>query len=271
MAIVRLAALLCLLVVVGCQKSTPTSVPTMLALTSSTQPGVTAPATGSFAEGFLKSVKAGKAKASDLTADFKKLIAPATTDADKAVGYSDWAAEAWLADLATKVNTDKLTTVNAGTTSYITTPKLNGETGRTVMVVVMEAGKPKVDGLHIAALTSEYNLAIEPVAAYTAVAFLDSVLTGQTKLTQKLLSPSAKLRVAPPLDDLDKAQGFNAGILGIKLSNFRGKASYYNISAMSKNPIVFTGELFGPTENRKFTLKLVTIGGNTLVEDFDPN
>ncbi|MGL6074922.1 MAG: hypothetical protein ACRC8S_12240 [Fimbriiglobus sp.] len=256
------AALVAIWVVIGCQKQS-SSVPTQAALTTANTNSTTAPTSPAFVEAFLKDVKAGKAKPAALSMAFKKFIAPATKDADKAQGYSDWSAEAWLADLATKVGTEKIKTATANGVQYVTVPGPNATTGRTVLTVVTEGGSPKVNHLHIAPVGSDYDFTSEPTAGFTAVAFLDAVMAGEIKTAEKFLSAATKAKLAPPLDDGDKAQGFNAGMLSVKLDNFKGKATKATIKTLTAKSA--TGELTSPTP-RTFTLTLSATG---TIDDFD--
>ena len=235
--------------------------------------GGAAVAGADFVAEFLKAVQAGKASPALLTANFKKAVAPSSTEANRAAGYSDWGAESWLAELKTMVGTANVQTYPMGDGATVATaaPPQPG-VGRTVVLLVKEGATVKVDHLYVAPAGSESNLGTDTAAAYAATAFADLVLTRQPRLAERLLTSGVKAKLAPPFDDGDKAQGFNRGILGIKLSNFAGGSTRPKVVSASSPAMLATGELLGPgSEVRKFTLKLAAVGQSVLVDDFDPN
>jgi hypothetical protein len=219
---------------------------------------------------FLASVAAGKADPGKLTPAFKKVVADPVTEADKAQGYSDWAAEQWLKPFAGKVPTSG-TGAAIGPDRVVVTA---GQAGRAVLRMARAGGGWQVDWFHLAPPGAEAVSLTgggdQLARAFTTVAFLDTALTNQRRLAEAVLTLGAKSRLAPPLGD---PIGYNRGVLGVRLSKFREAATGYRVGNPSAEQM--TGVLTGPEHpnGRPFTLKLVQgrNPGEWLVDDFQPN
>ena len=268
--------------IVGCgSKTTPTGTTAPTAGVSATGPvavttvaaisGQADAATLAKAGEFAKELQAGKLKAALLTPAFKKLIAPATTEADKAQGYSDWGAESWLAEHAKGASAEQAKGLMLDANTTLVTAR--SAAGRTLMRLVKSGSGFLIDWIDVTTAVGEFDFSQAPAPAFAAVAFLDALLTKQAKLAESLLAPAGAKKIAPPLDDADGKRGYNAGILGIKLNNFRGSSVGADKLALAKDGVAYalTGELTGAGEARRFTIKLTIVNGTWLVEEFMPN
>ncbi len=286
------AAVVMVGLIVGCGSPTPAPVVNKSAPLQG-QPTKSEPGKGGdpgaatkAATDLLTAVKDGKATPTLLTVEFKKLIAAPTSEADKAVGYSDWETGHWLKDQATKVGTTNVTVSEINADTVIVTaspPTVTPPVGRTVARMVKVGANLQLDWLHVAPAGST-DLPLTGSSAgvagnLIATAFLDNNIQKQSGVLAKLLTPALKKRLAPPLDSIDESLGYNRGILSIKFTNFRDTATSYtvvsNANHTNANDMTFTytGELIAPGGNRKFTLKL-TRGSppdSWLVDDFQPN
>ncbi len=206
------------------------------------------------AKAFLAATAADPSK---LTAGFKKLIAPAATDAAKA----DWEAEQYLANrVVGKAGTLKITYALAPDTVVATTAVA-------VLKLVKDPNGWLVDWIHVGP-PGDRTWPVDPTgSAFVTAAFLDCAITQQSALVEAVLSPTLKAKLAPPSDDVDRARGYNQGILRLKLSAFRGSSTDY------KTETVNVGEATGKLgDGRAFTVKLAkgSKPGEWLVDDFQP-
>lgn len=221
---------------------------------------------------FLTAVEKGTPDLAKVTPEFKQLIGPPTTEADKARGYSDWAAEQWLKEnLVGKAKTDTMTaaSVTPETVAVTASARASEKPACTILRLVKSGSGFLVDWVHFVPqkyLGTFAGTGDKPAIAFAAHAFLDTLITGQHGLTEALLSPAAKARLAPPLND---PLGYNRAMLGIKLAGLRGKATEWKARVTEAS---VTGQLLEPgAKERAFTLKLVKGPRPTewLVEEFD--
>lgn len=227
-----------------------------------------------FAGEFLTSLRDGKANPTQLTPAFKKIIAEPITEADRSQGYSDWATEQWLQAIGKRVGQGSPAAIPLGSDSVIVTVAPSATAGRTALRVIRSGTAWLVDWLHVApaGVAIEFTGSGEVLAARWATAtFLEPALAGETRLAEAALSAVGKAKLAPPLGGDDTTRGYNRGILGVKLSAFRGGAVGATLSRIDGSSA--TGDLLGVGGDRRtFTLKLVP--GSTpdlrLVDDFDP-
>ena len=268
--------------IVGCgSKTTPSgATPPSAALSATTPAAATTVAAASGpadaatlakAGEFAKDLQAGKLKAALLTPAFKKLIAPATTEADKAQGFSDWGAESWLAEHAKGASAEQAKGLMLDADTTLVTAK--SAAGRMLMRLVKSASGILIDWIDVTTDVGEFDFSQAPAPAFAAVAFLDALLTKQTKLAESLLSPAGAKSIAPPLDDADAKRGFNVGILRIKLNNFLGSSTGADKLALVKEGAGYalSGEMTGANEVRKFSIKLTLVNGTWMVAEFLPN
>jgi hypothetical protein len=200
---------------------------------------------------------------------FKQLIAPPTTDSDKARGYSEWGAEQWLKDtLAGKAGYTVLWAGSVSPDAVIFTATDQGQSGRVVLRLAKSGPGFLVDWVHVGPQKDRVNLdggGDNLARSFTVHAYLDTLVGGQHALTESLLTPAVKARLAPPLND---PLGYNRAMLGVKLAGFRGKAAGWKAGGTDETVAGQLVEPGGP--ERAFTLKLVkgSRPSEWLVEDF---
>ena len=218
---------------------------------------------------FLTALKAGRAAASGLTPEFKALVAAGA-------GAPDWAAQHWLdefkgdpAAVAAQVY------LPLGDSLLVAATAIGGADPKPTtyckMVRTPGASKYAVAWLHTSPLRPRVELLTDTAAKFVAVAFVDTLLTKQTPLAVSLLAPSALKRFAPPLDADDEKLGYNRGLLGLKLGNFRESFTSvtYGVATKAGPNLALSGELTGPGAERcKFTVTVAPAGSGWLVEDF---
>jgi len=213
------------------------------------------------AKAFLADMVAGKADPAKLTVGFKKIVASPTMEADKDRGYSDWEAEHYLkTKVAGKAGPLKLAYPLNADTVIVTT-------GAAFLKLVKEPSGWLVDWVHIGPSGDRVWPVDTTGAAFVLAGFLDTVHTSNLLLSEALLSPGQKARIAPPLDDVDRKRGYNRSILNQKLAAFAGSSANYKIERINLNEA--TGKL---GDGRPFTVKLAkgVKSGEWLIDDFQP-
>ena len=271
---VRLAVALCACLAPACNKSvapvaTPASAPSK-SLTA-TPGGTAAPDSAAKAgEAFLTALSAGKATAAQLSPEFKKLVAPSAASIDWAAGHwlDDFKGDAKAVEKRTAYPLDATTTLVVGESGAVAPAK-----AFTYGKLVSKPGSPDalVDWLHVSPVRPAVDLTGDTAAKFVAVAFVDTLLTKQTPLAVSLLAPTALKRLAPPLDPDDEKLGYNRGILGIRLGNFRESFTSvtYGPATKAGANLTLAGELTEPgSERRKFVVTVAPAGSGWLVEDF---
>ncbi len=259
---VRIVTWVGVLLTVGCTKPTPNpplpekDQPRKVA--DATTPGQTPTATPgvdplSFAKDVLKAIHEGGATAAQLTPQFKKVIAEPVFDADQAAGYSDSAADSWLKQYQGKLTAPSVYAFGADANSQLFTGFLPGEKPRAFTLRLANVnGSWLVDWF----LPAEVDPATIPktgdAPTFAAAAFLEALLGSNTPLAAGLMAPDAKARLAPPFRG--EKRPFNAGILGTKLTTYRGNCTGFSITKTEGGTV--TGELLGPAK-KSFALKLV--------------
>jgi len=273
MKFVRLAVAVGVCLAPACNKpAAPVATPPSSAMSSggvAVVPAVGADAAKS-GDTFMKSLRAGKAAAAQLTPGFKKLVAPAAT-------APDWAAGQWLEEFkgdAAAVEKQTAYPLDGTSTLVVGEPAAAAPVKAftySKLVKPSGAADTLVDWLHVSPARPAVDLSTDTAAAFVAVAFVDTVLTKQTPLAVSLLAPTALKRLAPPLDPDDEKLGYNRGILGIRLGNFRETFTSvsYGVAAKAGASLTLAGELTGPgSERRKFVVTVAPAGSGWLVEDF---
>jgi hypothetical protein len=188
-----------------------------------------------FAADFLKAVRERRAAAAQLTAEFKKVYAPAEFEEDKAKGYSDAAAAENLKLAATEVGEDpKLISADGRVALFVA----KGKAGERTLLRVAADGEPKADWLGV----GPKNLPDSPfkgdadAAQFTAMAFLDAALTRKFHLAEGLLSDAGKMNLGK--SELDGK--YNVGALKNKLAELFGGATQYTVTAAAKDTVTAT-------------------------------
>lgn len=188
-----------------------------------------------FAIHFLRDLNEGTATSAMLTPQFKKVIAEPVFEADRAIGYSDDGAAAWLARFKGKMGTATITPHVAGTTSDA--PGFTGTAAggsplrsRYELRIVNPGDGWRADWFVVGpdgGATSQ-NFSPGGPAGFAGMAFLEAVIAKDAALAEGLMTPALKARLAPPFDS-DKARGYNRGILAAKLAELRGSSTGYAV------------------------------------------
>jgi hypothetical protein len=200
-----------------------------------------------FAADFLKAVKAGKGDPAQLSAEFKKVYAPAELEAEKAQGYSDAAAGQQLKFVATEVG-DDLTVVTADGRFVLFVAK--GKAGERTLVRVADDGGLKIDWLGVSPKNlpeMKFAKGEGDAAQFAAMAFLDAALTRKFQLAEGTLSDAGRAKLGASVID----GKYNFGAFKNKLEELFGGATQYTVSSATKDTV--TAGVGGRTA----TLKLV--------------
>ncbi len=189
--------------------------------------------TKSAAADFLKAVKDGKATPAQLTAEFKKVYAPAELDAEKAQGYSDTAAAQLLKLAATEVGDDpKLLTADGQFALFAA----KGKAGERTLLRVASDGK--IDWLSVGpkSLPDSSFKGDGDAAQFTAMAFLDAALTRKFHLAEGLLSDAGRSNLGKSVID----GKYDFGALKNKLAELFGGATQYAVTVATKDTVTAT-------------------------------
>ncbi len=273
MKFVRLAVALCVGLAPACNKpAAPVTTPTTatakpLTVAPGGGPTPTPPDPAKSGETFLAALRDRKLTPAMLTPEFKAVLAPAGSG-------SDWAVGNWLGSFHTDIQNRAAYPLDANSTLVfgISMGAFNPQTSTYCKLVTPPgAAEPLVAWLHASPARPAVDLSTDTAPKFTAVAFVDTLLTKQTPLAVSLLAPAALKRLAPPLDDDDAKLGYNRGLLSLKLGGFRESFTSVTYGAATKAGanLTLAGELTGPgTERRKFTVTVAPAGAGWLVEDF---
>jgi len=245
-----------------------------------TDKGTTEPTTSTgaimTAKELLKSISANQVDFSKLSPDFKKLIGPPTSSADKERGYSEWSINEWVKTFAKRVPTSEPQEIELASGVLAVIAPGNATSGPAVLRFTKYGPDWLVDWLHIGPDNLDGKLTSKDKAAeFATVAFLQTVLADQLTLSETLLTPSLKARIAPPLPG---DEGFNKTTLKNKLLQLRGSATTYTINKLNFGADagnadgVLTVAAGKPSDSRPFSIKLVkgTKPGEWLIDDFEP-
>ncbi len=279
MKFVRLAVLVGVCLVPACNKpaapvATPTSAAKPATGTASTAPA--APNAGSPSDEaaardagheFLTALKAGRATAATLTSEFRALVAAGS-------GAPDWASQHWLDEFKGDAVASQLYLPLGDGVLVAATPIAGADPKPTTYCKILRtpgASKYAVAWLHTSPSRPPVELSTDTAAKFAGVAFVDTVLTKQTRLAESLIAPAAAKKLAPPLDDEDAKLGYNRGILTIKLNGFREAftSATFGPAVKAGANLTVSGELTGPgSERRKFVVTVAPGGSGWFVEDF---
>ena len=169
------------------------------------------------AQDFVKAVQDGKASSAGLTPAFKKVIAPAELDADKATGFSESGVQAWLDTAKTRIGSHDLKVAYAtadfalASADYRTEELPRIPPGKTYLRLIRSNTVWLIDYAIIGRTRTTFPLPVDGQAAptFAAIAFTEAMLTRNSAGVEQLFSKSAKAKLAPPLFDTDKEQGYS--------------------------------------------------------------
>jgi len=214
---------------------------------------------------FVKAVQDGKATSASLSLAFKKIIAPAELDADKAVGFSESGAQAWLSAAKATAKAEGLK-VDLATADYAILSSVGNKPGRVFLRLAKVGTSWLVDH---ARFNARSTIEVASAATLAAALFVEAVLAGDTPEIEALLSKTAKGKLAPPRFDDDKVQGFDRLNLRSSLADlFPAGLGFANVSqenAGLKATVTFT--VAGANRIFVLTLAAGATPGEFLVDD----
>lgn len=179
---------------------------------------------------FLTAVREKKATPDQLTAEFKKVFAPAGLEAEKAQGYSDTVAAAELSFLAADVGTDDVTAVANADGSAFAVGKNKTTGGRTLVRVVKVGADLKADWLSVgpAGVPDAALKGDDAPAQFAVQSLIDAVLRKKHTHAQALLTEAARKKYGE-----SSFGGFNPGALNNKLDELLGGYDKYAVTNTS--------------------------------------
>lgn len=204
-------------------------------------------------------VVAGRPDSTLLTSGFRTLLAGG------AEAKADWEAEQYLKGLASGLSLGPVTTATVGPAVIGFTPPAGD--GRRAAVRLVRVGTDwRVDWFHIGPTGPVIALTGSDLAQRFAIAaFLEPLLTGQYRLAEAALSPTARTKLAPPLGN--DPLGYSRGILTNAFKTLAGGATGY---AVTLNGSQASGELLSPGgAKRAFKLTLAETPDGWRVGDFE--
>lgn len=184
-----------------------------------------------FASGFLIAVREKKATPDQLTAEFKKVFAPAGLEAEKAQGYSDTVAAAELSFLASEVGADDVTAVANADGSAFAVGKNKTTGGRTLVRVVKVGTYLKADWLSVgpAGVPDAALKGDDAPAQFAVQSLIDAVLRKKHTHAQTLLTEAARNKYGESVFD----KKFDPGALNNKLDELLGGYDKYAVTGTS--------------------------------------
>lgn len=232
---------------------------------------------GKDAVDFLQAVRAGTAKADQLSTGFVKLIGlPAELPSDKAKGYSADAAEGWLKRVGSGVGFGPpLKSVKTPDTAIIR-GLLIGKPGAYSLRMVRDGNAWKVDWLSVSsvdvkAISSSADAVLPEFAATAiieAVCDKDAMPPAERTLTVAAgLLPAFRTKLAPPFgSDRDQGFDFNRGALALEIAKLGDKAESVTLTPQGND--AYKVEVTRAGAKAAYTIKLVkgSVPGQWLVE-----
>jgi hypothetical protein len=232
------------------------------------------------ADSFMKDLADGKATPSQLTAEFRKDIAPPTTDDEKKAGYSESAAKDWLAWFkgANFIVRDADSIGNA--TVLRGRAQVPGQAEAFTLRVVKGPNGYLCDWLHRSTIIgSDIKTPADPdlAAAQDVVRnFLDLLLGGDHRQVHALMTLEWRKKLAPPPPaEARKGAEFDRGFLTQTTRSWKGEYVGYTLSKQdlgpNKDSATFTAELEADGRKTAYTVRAVKdpATGRWLVAAFD--
>lgn len=266
MCTIRLSIPLFLLLgTIGCGKkdSTPSSNPkdATVPMTPSGESG--AGALG--ATKFVKAVQDGKATSDLLTLAFKKVIASPELESDKAAGFSELGVQSWFASAKATAKADDLK-VDFAAADYALVSTTGTKPGRVLIRMVKAGSSWLVDH---ARFNAQHNVNAVAAANLATGFFVEAVLAGSKFEIEALLSKGAKAKLAAPVFEEDKAQGFSRSRLNSTLADLFPAGTTFVSVAQDNGSLKALVTLAVAGKNRVLELKLAPglAPGEFLVDD----
>ncbi len=227
-------ALLLLLGTIGCGKKDSTQASNPKDSTVPTAPSGESSAASLSAAKFVKAVQDGKATSDMLTPAFKKVIAPPELESDKAAGYSESGVRTWLDSAKASVGTEDSKFVSL--TDEYAFAEGTAKAGKTFLRLMFVDKKWLVDYVVFSGPTAKSLRGGQTSQFFATLAFAEAIAAKNTVLIEALLTKTAKAKIAPPLFDEDKVQGFNRAKLKAAIDDlFSGKIAIENVNSDSNS------------------------------------
>lgn len=240
---------------------------------------------GKDAVDFLQAVRAGTAKAGQLSTGFVKLIGlPAELPSDKAKGYSTDAAEGWLKRVGIEVGfAPPNYTKHAGDTAVFRGGLVGKPNGRYSLRMIREGNAWKVDWLSLSSVEVKgpsTNPSADAVfqefatdAIVEAICDKDAMPPAErTMVIAAGLAPAFRTKLAPPFgSDTDQGFDFNRGALALEAGKIGDKAESVTLTPQGEAAFKVEVTRAGGAKD-SYTVKLAkgTAPGQWLVENVTP-
>jgi hypothetical protein len=209
--------------------------------------------TGLFAKNFLAALHEGKATPTQLTPAFKKAIAEPVFDADRALGYSDSAAENWLKQYQGKLAGYTLTSPRTDTVALLSGGIPAEKPLQMLLRLARHENRWAVDWFSLTEVNPAESTAAATPQSFAAAAFLQALLGHKDDLAAGAMTTGFKKSLAPALGS--ESRLYNVGILKTKFNGYRGAATGYTLAKAEGGTA--TGELIHAGGKRPIALKLV--------------
>jgi hypothetical protein len=218
------------------------------------------------ADAFLKDIGDGTVTPDRLTAEFRKQIAPPTTDEDKKAGYSASAATDWLARFKGANFIARDADAFGDTIVLRGRARAPGQAEAFTLRMVKGPNGYLCDWLHRSGIMgSEIKTPADPdlAAAQDVVRnFLDVLLGGDQRQAHALMTLDWKKRLAPPPPaEARKGAEFDRGFLTQTIRSWRGEYVSYTLSKQeldaNKDSATFTAELEAGGQKTPYTIQAI--------------
>ena len=219
---------------------------------------------------FVKAVQEGKATSAMLTTAFKKVIAPPELDADKAAGYSEHGVRAWLDPAKAGADADGLK-VDIATADYAVLSTAAGKPNRMFLRLAKTGGVWIVEHVRFKAKSTVGIASVgnTPAATLATAFFIEAALADNKAEMEAILTKAAKGKIAPPLFDGDKPQGYSRSKLNSALSELVPPGIVFEGLAQEQAGLKAAVTFAVGGKNRVLELKLVpgATPGEFLIDD----
>lgn len=209
-------ALLLLLGTIGCGKKDSTQASNPKDSTVPTAPSGESSAASLSAAKFVKAVQDGKATSAMLTPAFKKVIAPPELESDKAAGYSESGVRTWLSGLKEQSGDKDMVLKHSTSDLAIAKSHYSGAAqdgpANTYLWLVRSGSSWLIQDVVIDYVFSEFAIPDGEQAAtqFAAWSFADAVAKKNISKAEARMTKALKAKLAPPLFDSDKEQGYSS-------------------------------------------------------------
>ena len=222
---------------------------------------------------FLKTVQEGKATSASLAPAFKKVIAPAELDADKAAGYSESGVREWLARLKWEGGSIAVA-INHATADFAIakTPYSQGEKDGSANIyiwLVRQESQWLVGEMLIDHVFGKFDIPDGEAAATTFAvrSFADGLIQKNLPKLESRMTKALKAKLAPPRFPADDAQGYSSSALKTAFAEL--SAGRVAVPKVELKGNAATLEVFAGDARKTIDVKLVpgATPGEFLIDD----